>query len=81
MGGAGPFLARSLLPLSYEQTTIFCFRKIIDEPFILIGHNVYRLANSEDLDEMTHFIRVYTVCFMYEKRDPQRKKCNLILKL
>ena len=29
--------------------------------------NVSRLANSEDLDEMTHFIRVYTVCYKYEK--------------
>ena len=33
-----------------------------------LGMNVYRLANSEDLDEMTHFIRVYTVCYMYVKR-------------
>ena len=29
--------------------------------------NVSRLPNSEDLDEMTHFIRVYTVCYKYEK--------------
>ena len=34
---------------------------------------MYRLANSEDLEEMKHFIRVYIVCYMYEKRDPQRK--------
>ena len=46
-----------------------------------MGINVYRLANSEDLDEMTHIIRVYIVCYMYEKRDPQRKKCNSIWKL
>ena len=32
-----------------------------------MGINVSRLANSEDLDEMTHFIRVYTVCYKYEK--------------
>ena len=31
-----------------------------------LGINVSCLANSEDLDEMTHFIRVYTVCYKYE---------------
>ena len=32
-----------------------------------LGINVSCLANSEDLDEMTHFIRVYTVCYKYKK--------------
>ena len=46
---------------------IFFAKNIIDEPFLLFGHKCVRLANSEDLDEMTHFIRVYTVCYKYEK--------------
>ena len=33
------------------------------------------LANSEDLDEIAHFIRVYAACF--DKKDPQRKKYNV----
>ena len=44
------------------------------------------LANPTEINIIYHFmhfyfIRVYTVCYMYEKRDPQRKKCNLIWKL
>ena len=30
------------------------------------GINVSRLANSEDLDEMTQFISFYNVCYKYE---------------
>ena len=37
---------------------------------------MYLLANSEDLDELTHFIRVHTVCYIYKKRDPLKKKCK-----
>ena len=35
-----------------------------------LGINVYRLANSEDLDE----IRVYTGCYLYEKGILREKK-------
>ena len=38
-----------------------------------LGINVYRLANSEDLDEMTHFIRIYTVCYKYEKGSTEKE--------
>ena len=40
--------------------------------------NAYRLANSEDLDEITHFIRVYTACYMYDKKGILRER-NVIL--
>ena len=36
--------------------------------------NACRMANSEDLDEITHFIRVNTVCYMYDKKGSSEKE-------
>ena len=33
-----------------------------------------RLANSEDLDEIIHFIRVYTACYMCDKKGSSEKE-------
>ena len=42
---------------------------------------MYRLANSDDLDEITHFIRVYTVCFMYDKKGSSEKEMQFYLEI
>ena len=42
-----------------------------------LGTNVSRLANSEDLDEMTHFNSAYTVCYKYEKGSTEKEMFNL----
>ena len=52
----------------------FFFRKIIDEPFILVTHKCVPSANSKDLDEITHFIRFYTACYMYDKKGSSEKE-------
>ena len=38
-----------------------------------LGINVSRLANSEDLDEMPHFIRVYTVATSIKKGSTEKE--------
>ena len=40
-----------------------------------------RFANSDVLDEMTHLIRVYTVCYMYDKKESLEKEMQFYLEI
>ena len=46
-----------------------------------LGINVSRLANSDDLDEMIHFIRVYIVCYKYLKKGYTEKEIYFNLEI
>ena len=43
--------------------------------------NAYRLANNEDLDEITHFTRVYTVCYLHDKKGSSEKEMQSYLEI